>query len=187
MPAMGRTGLILLPVPSPGRAQGLAACRGGNEMSGRGGLGYAGLSANTDLLREHDVSSKKGNGLKQRATAWRALGLVSEERPRALSTKSMWQGTHAVPGIGFARLRPARRRPCRQGAKSVAGPGWGQPLHPRPTATGQTSRAERSVCRRNIHLPRSPGDSPALRRPIPLLTGCGFPQAAMRLARSLKT
>ena len=42
-------------------------------------------------------------------------------------TKSVWQGTCAVPGIGFARLRPARRRPCRQGAKSVAGPGWGNP------------------------------------------------------------
>ena len=80
------------------------------------------------------VGCGRPSGLKPRALAGRALCPFNKEHG---------QGTHAVPGIGFARLRPARRRPCRQGAKSVAGPGWGRPLHLRPTATGQTSRAER--------------------------------------------
>ena len=108
-------------------------------------------------------------GLKQRASARRALGLVSGKRPRALSMKSVWQGTCAVPGIGFARLRPARRRPCRQGAKSVAGPGWRQPRHPRPTAPGQTSRAERRRDAETHSTPRSPGTAPGAPPALPIL------------------
>ncbi len=79
----------------------LRSCRGGNGMSGR----------------EVEPSSPADR---------RGLRASSSEPPRgerqAPLTKGDGQGTRAVPGIGFARLRPARRRLRRQGVKSVAGP-----------------------------------------------------------------
>ena len=72
-------------------------------MSGRGALAPSAASSSRGALGSQAA--------RRRAASVRPLN------------KEHGQGTHAVPGIGFARLRPARRRLCRQGANSVAGPG----------------------------------------------------------------
>ena len=103
-----------------------------------------------------------------------------EHRP---GVKGDGQGTRAVPGIGFARLRPARRRLCRQGVNSAAGPGEVITAS-RPTAPGQTFRAER---RREAETQSPNGlraSRPALRPPFPHFPAA-MPERASACAFSL--
>ena len=97
--------------------------------------------------------------------------------------KEHGQGTHAVPRIGFARLRPARRRLCRQGAKSVAGPGRSvfrtsqADSHRSDISCGATTR-----CRNTFYPTVSGHRARRSAGPSHPPTGCGFPQAAIRHA-----
>ena len=138
----------------------MRSCRGGNGMSGRGSNLNAGSSSPGHRAQ---AASRRAAGQGSHSPASSREPPWGEQRP---GVKGDGQGTRAVPGIGFARLRPARRRPCRQGVNSAAGPGEG---HHRLQADssrsdipcGATSRS-RNTSPNGLRASR-----PALRPPFP--------------------
>ena len=154
-------------VPSPGRAQGLAACRGGNEMSGVGWPRLRGFVGQHRPSPRARCLPKKGKGLKQRATQ-SLPGMGASVRPFP-SGVPFGDARHKERMAG--NLRCSRDR-VPQGSDRPAGGYVGKALRaslvlgeacsvrPRPTATGQTSRAERRRDAETHSTPRSPGIAP---------------------------
>ena len=148
-----RPGPIIPPFRRREGRKALRSCRGGNGMSGRGvsarRSGFADGPSGSNRRPRHPGESRD---------ARRALG------PPGI--KGDGQGTRAVPGIGFARLRPARRRLRRQGVKSAAGPEDIQADSSRSDIScGATSRS------RNTISPRSPGFAPGAPPALPAPPG----------------
>ncbi len=156
-PPAFRPAPIIPSVPSQGRAQGLA------------------------ILSRRERDEREGCLRPSRADRRASIGASSSEPPRgerqaptspASSREPPWgehrpdvkgdgQGTRAVPGIGFARLRPARRRLRRQGVKSAAGPEAIQADSSRSDIPcGATSRSRNTVSQRSPGF--APGAPPAL-------------------------
>ena len=131
-------------VPSQGGAQGLA------------------------ILSRRKRDEREGGRTSMRTARQKAFGPQAASRRAASvgppSIKGDGQGTRAVPGIGFARLRPARRRLCRQGVKSAAGPEDIQADSSRSDIScGATTRSRNTVSQRSPGL--APGAPPALPAP----------------------
>ena len=146
-------------VPSQGGAQGLAILSRRKRDEREGCLN----SPQRLAERPRASSSEPPRGERQAPHS----PASSREPPRGEhrpNVKGDGQGTRAVPGIGFARLRPARRRLCRQGVKSAAGPEDIQADSSRSDIScGATTRSRYTISHRSPGL--APGAPPALPAP----------------------
>ncbi len=129
-------------------------------MSGRGSNLNAGSSSPGHRAQ---AASRRAAGQGSHSPASSRELPWGEHRP---GVKGDGQGTRAVPGIGFARLRPARRRLCRQGVNSAAGPGGAHHCLQADSSRsdipcGATSRS------RNTFSQRSPGFVPGAPPALP--------------------